>query len=96
VKAALLAGAAGVVVACGGAATHEAEPMATLVPDNFVQRDIRRDASPFLRCQVPMIRVELGPWAGSEGNIIAIGCARQLTYYVRCRTSHLCTFTVSE
>lgn len=83
-------------MACGGAAVHEAEPTATLVPDNFVLRDIRRDAAPYLHCQVPMISVELGPWAGPEGNIIAVGCGVQLTYYVRCQTRHLCRFTVSQ
>jgi hypothetical protein len=43
-----------------------------------------------------MIDVSAGPWAGSSGNIVAFGCGFQITYYVACKTNHLCNFSVAE
>jgi hypothetical protein len=91
-----LAGACSLLLACGGTATHETSPVITLAPDQFVLRDIRKDAARHLNCQVPNVGVEQGPWAGSEGNVVAMGCGYQLTYYVRCQTNHLCRFDVSD
>lgn len=68
-----------------------APPVITVAPDDFVLRDVRKAAAPLLNCQAPMIEVHMGPWAGSEGNVIAAGCGYQITYYLRCQTNHQCT-----
>src|SRR5258706_7625506 len=74
----------------------EAPPVVTVAPDSFVLRDVRRDATRFLNCQGPMIDVRMGPWAGSEGNVVAYGCGFQVNYYLRCQTSHLCSFSATD
>jgi len=87
----------GAVTGCGGAVSaRETAPVVTSYPDDFVLRDVRKDAAHHLRCQVPMIDVSAGPWAGSSGNIVAFGCGFQITYYVACKTNHLCDFSVAE
>jgi len=68
----------------------------TVGPDEFVLRDVRRDAAQRLGCQAPTIGLELGPWSGSEGNVFAIGCGYQLTYYLRCVTNHSCSVSLSD
>ncbi|HEU4730823.1 MAG TPA: hypothetical protein VFT22_23170 [Kofleriaceae bacterium] len=70
--------------------------MIVVAPDDFVLRDVRKDAARYLACQVPDVQATLGPWAGSEGNVIAFGCGHQITYYLRCITSHQCSKTVSD
>ena len=70
-------------------------PVITVAPDDFVLRDVRKDAARHFRCQVPNVQVELDAWAGSEGNVIAYGCGLQLGYYLRCMTSHQCSISVS-
>lgn len=89
----------GVIAAVGCMSARGGEvapPMVTVAPDQFVIRDVRKDAAKYLQCQVPMVDVEMGPWAGSEGNLIAYGCGYQVTYYVRCATNHHCSLTLSE
>jgi hypothetical protein len=72
-----------------------ASPVVTVAPDEFVLRDVRKDAARHLGCQVPMVSVRMGPWAGSEGNVIAFGCGYEITYYLRCLTNHQCSFTMN-
>ena len=94
----LLGGIAG-PAGCGGAgggSTRETGPVVVLAPDDFVMRDVRKDAAQSLGCQVPMVLVRMGPWAGSQGNVTAFGCGYQITYYVACQTSHQCEFHVAE
>jgi hypothetical protein len=79
-----------------GASAHETGPVIILEPDEFVLRDVRKDAAPYLNCQVPMVTVQLEPWAGSQGNVTAIGCGLHITYYVVCQTSHECTFRITD
>jgi hypothetical protein len=76
--------------------TDVADPMVSVAPDEFVLRDVRHDAAKRLGCQAPMIDVQLGPWAGSEGNVSAVGCGYHVTYYLRCQTSHLCSISRSD
>ena len=86
-----------VMVGCGGSlGATESPPVITVFPDYFVLRDVRKDASSHLRCQVGMIDVARGPWAGSSGNIVAYGCGYQITYYMACKTNHMCDFSVAE
>jgi len=35
-------------------------PVVTAAPDDFVLRDVRKDAARYLSCQVPNIRVAMG------------------------------------
>ncbi len=88
----------GVVSAVGCTTTRggqTAGPVVSVTPDDFVMRDVRKDAARHLRCQVPMVRARIGSWAGSEGNVVAFGCGFQLNYYLRCRTNHMCSFTIN-
>jgi hypothetical protein len=84
----------------GGCATTRAveatDPTVAATPDEFVLRDVRRDAAHRLGCQAPAVQLELGPWSGSEGNVIAYGCGYQVTYYLRCQTNHQCLSSVSD
>jgi hypothetical protein len=92
-----LCGIALATVGCVGARdTEVAGPMVTVGPDDFVLRDVRKDAARRLRCQAPMVDIQMGPWAGSEGNVTAVGCGYHLTYYLRCQTSHQCSISVSD
>ena len=89
--------AAAAAAGCGGSLNAtETEPVVTMFPDEFVLRDVRKDASHYLNCQVPMIAVQAGPWAGSQGNLTAYGCGFRITYYMACQTNHLCQFSVAE
>jgi hypothetical protein len=82
---------------CGGAqGAGPAGPMVTVGPNDFVLRDVRKDAAKYINCQVPDIQVELGEWAGSEGNVTAFGCGYRITYYLRCITNHQCSMTVAD
>lgn len=82
---------------CASSQTGEImEPNIDNAPDMFVLRDVRKDAAPHLNCQVPNVSASVGPWAGSEGNVTAYGCGFQITYYLRCITSHQCKMTISE
>lgn len=72
------------------------EPVVTAVPDDFVLRDVRKDAARYLACQVPDVGVAVGPWAGSEGNVTAYGCGYQINYYLRCITNHQCSLRVID
>jgi hypothetical protein len=72
------------------------EPLITVVPDDFVLRDVRKNAAPYLNCQVPDVQVALGPWAGSSGNVIAYGCGYEINYYLRCIADHQCSMTVAN
>jgi hypothetical protein len=67
--------------------------LGAVVPDEFVLRDLRKDAALRLRCQVPRVRAHLSHWVDSQGNVIASGCGYQLTYYVVCLADHHCSFT---
>lgn len=71
-------------------------PVVTAAPDEFVLRDVRKDAARYLNCQVPNINATVGPWAGSEGNVTAYGCGYQVTYYLRCITNHQCSLRVLD
>lgn len=71
-------------------------PVITVAPDDFVLRDVRKDAARYLNCQVPDIRVAMGPWAGSEGTVTAYGCGFQVNYYLRCMTNHQCSSRVTD
>ena len=100
---AVTAGLVGVVVslvACGGPPPAEPRsprrfPTATVVPDEFGLRDLRKDAARHLRCQVPSVQARLSGWTGSQGNVIAFGCGYQVTYYVTCIANHQCSFTLT-
>jgi hypothetical protein len=90
-----------VIALCAGgcATTHavaETEPTVSVAPDEFVLRDVRRDAAQRTGCQAPAVELEWGPWSGSEGNVMAYSCGYQLTYYLRCQTSHQCLMTRSD
>lgn len=83
---------------CGGAGSsgEVMPPVVTVGPDEFVLRDVRKDAARHFKCQVPDVVAEVGPWAGSEGNVTAYGCGLRLTYYLRCLTNHQCSMSISE
>jgi len=86
------------VAGCGGS-TQGGEimpPVVSVVPDDFVLRDVRKDAAQYLNCQVPDVQVTIGPWAGSSGNVTAYGCGYQISYYLRCIANHQCSITVVE
>lgn len=68
-----------------------AAPVITAEPDDFYLREVRSDAANLMGCQAPMVLVRRTTWAGSEGNVVATGCGREITYYVRCLTNHQCT-----
>jgi hypothetical protein len=70
-----------------------AAPVVTAEPDEFVLRDVRADAAARMRCQAPMVLVRKTTWAGSEGNVVAMGCGFEINYYLRCLTSHQCSIT---
>jgi hypothetical protein len=90
-------GALAPIAGCGGSLrATESEPVVTVFPDDFVLRDVRKAAAPRLRCQVGMVDVAMGPWAGSSGNLIAHGCGYQITYYIACKTNHICDFSIAE
>jgi len=90
----------GVVTAGAGCATSHAveasEPTVSVAPDEFVLRDLRRDAARRLGCQAPSVGLEMGPWSESEGNVTAFGCGYQVTYYLRCQTRHQCSTSLSD
>jgi hypothetical protein len=71
-------------------------PVVTVAPDDFVLRDVRKDAAGYLSCQVPNIHVAMGPWAGSEGNVTAYGCGYRVNYYLSCITNHQCSLSVTD
>src|SRR5947209_5509528 len=80
----------GLAVAAGSLSSRSGEvapPVVTNEPDEFVMRDVRRDAATRLGCQGPMVSVRTTQWAGSEGNVVAIGCGHQINYYLRCLTN---------
>jgi hypothetical protein len=82
---------------CTGMQTSEtARPPIVNAPDDFVLRDVRKDAAARLGCQGPMVDVRLAEWAGSEGNVVATGCGFRITYYLRCLTNHQCTVTFTD
>lgn len=82
---------------CGGAHTGEAmPPMVTTAPDEFVLRDIRRDAGLRMGCQPLQVITAVGPWSGGEGTVTAYGCGYRLSYYLRCVTNHTCTHSVTD
>lgn len=82
---------------CMGTQTSEtARPPITNAPDEFVMRDVRKDAAARMGCQAPMVDVRLGEWAGSEGNVVAFGCGYRIRYYLRCLTNHQCSMTITE
>jgi hypothetical protein len=86
-----------VATACVSSRTGEvAPPMVTVQPDEFVLRDIRRDAAAQLGCQAGMISVRTTTWAGSEGNVAAVGCGHQINYYLRCLTNHQCSVSMTD
>lgn len=72
-------------------AIESTQPTISVAPDEFVLRDVRRDAARLLGCQAPAVQLEMGPWSGSEGNVSAFGCGYEVTYYLRCQTSHQCS-----
>lgn len=82
---------------CAGTQTSEmARPPITNAPDDFVLRDVRKDAATRMGCQAPMVDVRIGEWAGSEGNVTAFGCGYRITYYLRCLTNHQCSMTITD
>lgn len=86
-------------VGCAGAqvvGTGETEPVVAILPNEFVMRDVRKDAAPHLNCQVPDVAVEFDRWAGSSGDVTAYGCGFRVTYYMRCNTNNQCKFTLTE
>jgi hypothetical protein len=72
------------------------EPVVMAAPDEFVMRDVRKAAAPRLGCQVPEVGAEVGPWAGSEGNVTAYCRGYQIHYYLRCITNHQCKATITD
>jgi hypothetical protein len=91
-------GVAVAFAACGGPPPPEPRsggrfPSATVVPDEFVLRDLRKSAALRLNCQVPRVQARLSGWVGSQGNVIAFGCGYQMTYWVVCLANHQCSFT---
>ena len=93
-----IAAVAGVVTAVGctsSGAGRPSGPVVTILPNDWVMRDVRKDAARHMRCQVPMVRARIGPWAGSEGNVIAFGCGYRINYFLRCATNNMCTFTIN-
>ena len=95
----VLVGAVVLSAVCLSGGTTSGEvgpPIITVAPDDFVLRDVRKNAAHRLGCQVPDVGVAMGPWAGSEGNIVAYGCGFQVTYYLRCMTNHQCSMTLSD
>lgn len=92
-----LCGALAPIAGCATTREVEAtEPTASVAPDEFVLRDVRRDAAQRLGCQAPAVELEMGPWSGSEGNVTAYGCGYRLTYYLRCQTNHQCSVSISD
>jgi hypothetical protein len=85
------------LLGCTGTQSGEtARPPIANAPDDFVLRDVRKDAATRMGCQAPMVDVRLGEWAGSEGNVVAIGCGYRITYYLRCLTNHQCSVTITD
>jgi hypothetical protein len=86
------------VAACGGGGQggQVAEPVVVTAPDDFVLRDVRKDAARQLACQAPNVGVFRGAWAGSAGNVTAYGCGYEINYYLRCVTSHQCSFSATD
>ena len=95
----VLAGVGGALAAgCGasmGSSTQSA-PVVAVAPSEMVLRDIRKDAARNLGCQTPNVGVEVESWAGSAGNVIAVGCGFRITYYVACESSAFCKFTITD
>jgi len=88
-----------VALIAGCATTHAVEetgPTVSIAPDEFVLRDVRRDAAQRTGCQAPAVELEWGPWSGSEGNVMAYSCGYLLTYYLRCQTNHQCSMSRSD
>ena len=91
-------------VGCGSARSAQQGPQSggpgapevTIAPDDFVLRDVRKDAARHLDCQVPDISVELAEWAGSAGSVTAFGCGYRLNYYLRCVTNHQCSVSATD
>jgi hypothetical protein len=94
VKAAILT--ALVMVGCGSSSGRPTTPVVTTGPDEFVLRDVRKDAAPRMACQVPNVMAQVSSWAGSEGNVDAYGCGYELHYYLRCLTSHQCSISLTD
>ena len=95
---AVLVGVGVAFAACGGPPAPEPRSpgqssLATVVPNEFVLRDLRKNAAQRLNCQVPRVQARLSGWFGSQGNVIAFGCGYQMTYYVTCLTNYQCSFT---
>ncbi|MBC8071550.1 MAG: hypothetical protein IAG13_24705 [Deltaproteobacteria bacterium] len=84
--------------ACGGSQTagQPAAPVVITGPNDFVMRDVRKDAARRLDCQVPDVGAIVGSWAGAEGNVTAYGCGNEINYYLRCVTSHQCTISATD
>jgi hypothetical protein len=83
--------------ACGASSkVEETGPTASVAPDEFMLRDLRRDAGRRLNCQSPSVELEMGPWSGSEGNVTAYACGLRINYYLRCQTAHQCSMTVTD
>src|SRR5690242_2377391 len=59
-----LASAVGCMSTRGGGGEITA-PVVTVSPDEFVLRDLRREAAQQLACQSPMVDVHMAAWAGS-------------------------------
>lgn len=83
-----MVGAGCMATPAGGMA---AAPVVTAEPDEFFLREVRTDAAHLLRCQAPMVLVRKTTWAGSEGNVVAMGCGYEIHYYIRCLTNHQCS-----
>lgn len=84
------------LIGCLSSQNGATEPTVTVGPDEFVMRDVRKDAAHRLGCQVPMVDTRMGAWSGSEGNVIAYGCGDQLHYYLRCLTNHQCSVSLAD
>lgn len=81
-------------LASAAGCSTSAHPMAPVImsyPDEFVVRDVRKDAASRTGCQVPNVTAEVGPWSGSEGNVTAYCEGYRIGYYLRCLTNHQCT-----
>jgi hypothetical protein len=84
-------------IGCGGTKTAQATgPVVITAPNDFVLRDVRKDAARHLACEVPNVTAVVGPWAGAEGNVTAYGCGYEINYYLRCITSHQCSLRVTD
>ena len=86
------------VAGCGGTSSsvRESPSVVAVTPGEIVLREMRVDAAHNLGCQTPDVGMQVESWAGSQGNVVAVGCGYRITYYVACETSAFCKYSVTD